>query len=104
MIWLNVSKKRESIKQILVVHPKRPNKIKLEDGIAILLYLFLAEVIDIFHGIWNINTLNFQHCNNSSQAKEFSFTVNFIINTLITKINQKNKQTIKGNYVSVRIG
>ena len=51
MIWLNVSKKRESIKQILVVHPKRPNKIKLEDGIAILLYLFLAEVINIFHGI-----------------------------------------------------
>ena len=37
------------------------------------------------------------------QAKEFSFTFTFIINTLILKINQKNMQAIKNKYVSVRI-
>ena len=51
------------------------------------------------HRIWNINSLNFQHCNNSSlwkfQAKELPFTVTSIINTVVIKINQKNiMQTI----------
>ena len=48
-------------------------------------------------------------CNNSPlsrfQAKELSFTVTFIINTLIIKINQKTiLQTRKGNYVRLNIG
>ena len=48
------------------MHPKRLNKIKLEDAIAILtLSHFLAEVFNILHRISNINSLNFQHCNNS---------------------------------------
>ena len=60
------------------------------------LSIFLAEVINILR-------------NNSSlwrfQAKDFFFTVTFIINTLSIIINQKNiMQTVKGNYVSVRIG
>ena len=49
------------------MHPKRLHKIKLEDVIAILtLFLFLAEVINILHRISFINSLNFQHCCNSS--------------------------------------
>ena len=78
-----------------MVHPKRLNEIKLEDVIATLtLLLLLAEVIKILHRIENIsNSLDFQRCNSSSlwrfQAKEFSFTVTFIINTLVTEINQK---------------
>ena len=43
---------RENIKQILVFHPKRLNKIKLKDVIAILtlsLLLFIAEDINILH-------------------------------------------------------
>ena len=55
-----------------MVHPKRLNKIKSENIMAILI---------------------FQHCSNSSfwrfQVKEFSFTVTFIINALIIKNNQK---------------
>ena len=55
------------------------------------------------------NYLKFQHCSNLSlwrfQAKELSFTVTFIINTLIVKVNQNNiMQPIKDNYVSVGIG
>ena len=43
---------RESTKYILVVHPKRLNKIKLEDVIAILiLSFFVAEVVIILHRI-----------------------------------------------------
>ena len=73
---------------MLRVYPKWPNKIKLEDVIAIFtLSVFLAEVINILHSILNINSLNFQHCNNPPlwkfQSKELSFTVTFIINTLI---------------------
>ena len=88
-----------------MVHPKRLKKIKLEDVIAILtLFLFPAEVIIILHKIWNINSLKFQRCNNSSlwmfPAKEYSFIVTFIINTLIIKVNQINiKRTIKGSYM-----
>ena len=72
---------------------KRLPKIKLEDVIGILtLSLFLDEV-DILHRISNINYLNFQPCNNSSLgrflAKEFSFTLRFITNTLIIKTNQR---------------
>ena len=38
------------MKKILVVHPKRLNKIKLEDIVVILtLSLILAEVINILH-------------------------------------------------------
>ena len=77
-----------------MVHPKRLSKIKLEDVTAIITFsLFLAEVINILHRIWNINSLNFQQCNNSFlgrfQAKERSFTATFIINSLIAKINKK---------------
>ena len=63
-----------------MVHPKRLNKIKLEDVIAILtLSLFQLKLL--------------LYC------IEFSFTVTFIISTLIIKINQINiMQTIKGNY------
>ena len=73
---------------------KRLHKIKLEDVIGILtLSLFLDEVINILHRISNINYLKFQPCKNSSlerfQAKEFSFTLRFIINTLIIKTNQR---------------
>ena len=40
------------LKEILVVHLKRLNKIKLEDIIAMLtLSLFLAEVVNILHRI-----------------------------------------------------
>ena len=40
---------------------------KLEDVIAMLtLSLFLAEVISTLQKIYNINSLKFQHCNNSS--------------------------------------
>ena len=47
-----------------MVHPKRLNKIKLEDVIAILtLSLFLAEIIHILHRIQYINSLKFQYCN-----------------------------------------
>ena len=72
---------------------KRLPKIKLEDVIGILtLSLFLDEV-DILHRISSINYLNFQPCNNSSLgrflAKEFSFTLRFIANTLIIKTNQR---------------
>ena len=72
-------------------------EIKVEDAIAILaLSLFLAEVINILHRISKINSLNFEHCNNSSlwlfQAKEFYFTVTFIVNTLIIKLNQKTSK------------
>ena len=77
-----------------MVFPKRLKRIKLEDVIAVLtLSLLLAEVINILHRIWNINYLKFQHCSNPSlcgfQAKGSSFTVTFIINTLLIKINQK---------------
>ena len=73
---------------------ERLHKIKLEDVIGILtLSLFLDEVINILHRISNINYLNFQPCNNSSLgrflAKEFSFTLRFITNTLIIKTNQR---------------
>ena len=38
------------------------------------------------------------------QAKEFSFTLTFIINTNFKSWSKKIMQTIKSNYVSVRIG
>ena len=38
------------------------------------------------------------------QAKEFSFTVTFIINTNFKSWLKNIMQTIKSNYVSVRIG
>ena len=67
--------------------PKRLHKTRLEVVTAILTFsLFLAEVINIFHRAQNINALKFQLCDNSSlwmfQAKEFSVTVTFTINTL----------------------
>ena len=92
------------------MHPKRLHKINLEDVIVILtLIIFLAEVINMYCIEFNINSLKSQYCNNSPlwrlQAKEFSFTVTFIINTLIKKKQSNNiVQTIKGNYVLVRIG
>ena len=88
--------------------PKRLHKIKLEDVIVILtLFLFLAEVINMYCIGFNINSLNFQHCTNSSrwrlQAKEFSFTVTYYKH-FHYKNQLKNMQTIKGNYVLVSIG
>ena len=56
-------------------------------------FSFLAEVINVLHRIQNINSLKFQHYNNSFlwrfQAKELCFILTFIVNTLIIKINQK---------------
>ena len=76
------------------MHPKRLHKIKLGDVLVILtLFLFLVEVINMYCIGFDINSLNFQHCNNLSVwrlwAKEFSFTVTFIVNTFIIKANQK---------------
>ena len=69
-----------------MVHPKRLNKIKLEDVIAILtLSLFVADKLLIYGfkiGFEILNFLKFQHCNKSSlwrfQAKEFSFTITLL--------------------------
>ena len=79
----------------------------MEDVAAILnISLFRLKLLIYCTGL-KYTFLKFQHYNKSSrfEAKEFSFTVTFIINILFIKINQKNiMQTAKGNNVLVRIG
>ena len=86
-LLLNLSLIQIKINLIQSFNSFNSNKIRRCNSYPPFIY-FLAEVINI-----NINSLKFQHCDNLPLSrlpeKELSFTVTFVINTLIIKSIKK---------------